>query len=162
MPRDLDGYMLPDRSDGPDRRRTTWRPEGFELHHRATAEVECQCPCRLAHPNYLVEDCQITAQRVAIVGIGTVGMSQHILQLCAACSAAQLHGRWREARWEGEGWRFACEGIAKFAVLVAVVGTFVGAPLGHMNAGLWLGAGVGIAAAYAAFERWHYRRKTPR
>ncbi|MGW1804350.1 hypothetical protein [Streptomyces sp. NPDC002078] len=89
-------------------------------------------------------------------------MSHHFLPLCAVCAAAQLHGRWREARWEREGWKIASEGIGKFAVLVAVVGTLAGAPLGHMNAGLWLGAGIGIAAAYVAFERWYYERKAPR
>lgn len=162
MPRDLDGYMLPDLPDGPDRRRTIWSPEGFELHSQAMAMNECQCPCRIAHPYYLVNDCQNTAERVAAVGIGTVGMGHYILPLCAVCAAAQLHGRWRKASRERDGWRVASEGIGKFAVLMAVVGTLIGVPLGYPNAGVWLGAGVGIAAAYAAYERWHYERKVSR
>ena len=97
-----------------------------------------------------------------IVGIGTVGMGQYLLQLCAVCAAAQLHGRWHEARRERDGWRAGCQGIGQFAVVVAIIGTFVGAQFGHMNAGLCLGAGVGTAAAYAAYERWHYERKAPR
>ncbi|MFG2278777.1 hypothetical protein ACGFNQ_08840 [Streptomyces asoensis] len=159
MPRDLDGYLLPDSPDGPDRRRTTWRPEGFELHSQALAMKECQCPCRIAHPQYLVEDCEHAAKRVAIVGIGTVGMSQYILPLCAVCAAAQLHGRWRKASRERDGWRVDAQSIGQFAVITAVVGTLVGAPLGYLTAGVWLGVGVGIAAAYVAYERWSYERR---
>ena len=162
MPRDLDGYMLPDLPGGPDRRHTIWRPQGFELHAQAMAMNECQCPCRIAHPHHLVEDCQNTAKRVAAVGIGTVGMEHYILPLCAVCAAAQLQGRWQKASRERDRWRVDSQSIGQFAVITAVVGTLVGAPLGYLAAGVWLGAGVGIAAAYVAYERWRYERNAPR
>ncbi|MGA5100426.1 hypothetical protein ACPCAC_24070 [Streptomyces lavendulocolor] len=162
MARDLDGYMLPDYPDGPARRHTKWHPGGFELEHRALGEIECRCPCRIAHPHHLVDDCENTARRVGAVAIETIGMSQYILPLCAVCAAAQLHGRWNDAMQQRDGWRRACTGIGQFAVLVGIIGCLVGVPFGYTLAGLWLGAGVGIAGAYAAFVRWRYEQKASR
>lgn len=162
LPRDLDGYSLPEYPDGPERRHTKWRPQGFRLEHSALGMSECQCPCRIAHPHYLVDDCEPNSKRAGVVAIGTVGMSQYMLPLCGVCAAAQLHGRWREAAWERDRWRTASTGFGTFGAVVALLGSVVGAPFGYPAAGLWLAGGVGLAAAYAAFERWYYDRKAPR
>ncbi|WP_159053225.1 hypothetical protein [Streptomyces regalis] len=107
----------------------------------------------------MVDECD-NAKGVATVQVGTVGMSTYLLMVCSVCAAAQLHGRWRVAAEERDTWRYkASIGFGGFAALTALVGTLVGAPLGYETAGIWLAGGVGLAAAYASFERWNYDRR---
>jgi hypothetical protein len=76
---------------------------------------------------------------VASVAIWSDGLSTIILPLCAACAAAQLHGRWKDARADAAAWKYAESAPALAAVLTVIVAVVTNSwPIAGIAGGLVL------------------------
>lgn len=153
MARDLDAYTVPG-AGGKGVRRTDWNPWGIELERKASS-LPCACPCRLAHPHHLADGCDQTAPSVAHVAVGSAGPGSILLPLCAACAAAQLHGRWKDAKADVAAWKYAESAPALAAVLAVIVAVVTNSwPIAGIAGGLVLSTFV-----FPLVHEWALRKR---
>lgn len=149
--RDLEGYTVPNIAGEP-QRHCSW-PDYYPLHLSSTG-TRCLCPCRIAHPQALQNECQDGTLAVGVAITATYQQTQHLLPLCAPCYAAQVDARWRVKYREEFAWRKGLLPLPGLGILAVLLGWLVPSwPI------VEVGGGVLLSAAIVYVTRWRTLRR---
>lgn len=159
MPRDLDSFTVPDEAGGPGRRVTEWQPG--DLRVGIGFGNTCGCPCRIAHPSLLDEQCVPDALAVGAVAVDTStdAAEPTLLPLCGPCAAAQVSRFRDEAEQEWSLWSAAVRELAGYGAIAGLAALLLAVALGDFAYGVWFVCGLLFARGVVAFELWRLGRR---